>query len=515
MPDEEKNIGQPVTAEIATAEKDIDIFAGYIKRLENPDPVLRTEARGKGLKLYDEVDRDPHAGAVLQTRYLAVIGKEWEVLPAEETAGSNRRRGRRPTVSQNEKIAEFVQNAFKEINFDQARGELLQAILYGYYSLEVMWAVTDQGIVPTKLIGKHPRRFCFTPKRELRLITPDNMLEGEPVPPRKFIVFTYGDSDNPYGKGLGRKLWWPVWFKKNGVKFWLIFSEKFGSPTPVGKYPAGTPKTDQEKLLDAIKAIQTETGVTIPDTMVIELLEAQRTGSIDTYESFCDYMDRQISKATLGQTLTTEVKGQGSYAASDTHNDVREDILKADADLLCECLNNTLVRWTVDYNFPGVTAYPKMWIRVEAEQDLKELAERDKVLVEDIGVEVPKSYFYDTYALPRPEEGDETIGGRSNVPKPEDENEEEPAPQFAQGQSESDSPGDIPYELGAKALAEADMDALIGPVRKLLDEVETLDEFRERLLDLYLDMDQSDLGALMQRALTTAELAGRFDARER
>ena len=63
-----------ITDEIASASKDFDIFSGWLNRLENPDPTLRTEAAGKGLKLYDEVDRDPHAGAVLQTRYLSVIG---------------------------------------------------------------------------------------------------------------------------------------------------------------------------------------------------------------------------------------------------------------------------------------------------------------------------------------------------------------------------------------------------------------------------------------------------------
>jgi len=64
-----------VTDEVATIAKDIDIFSGWIKRLENPDPVLRSEAAGRGLKLYDEVDRDAHAGSVLQQRALAVVGK--------------------------------------------------------------------------------------------------------------------------------------------------------------------------------------------------------------------------------------------------------------------------------------------------------------------------------------------------------------------------------------------------------------------------------------------------------
>ena len=103
MTDKEKTPGV-ITDEIATASKDFDIFAGWLNRLENPDPTLRTESAGKGLKLYDEVDRDPQAGAVLQSRYLSVISKKWEVLPGEEPAT----KGRPATMNQAQKVADFV-----------------------------------------------------------------------------------------------------------------------------------------------------------------------------------------------------------------------------------------------------------------------------------------------------------------------------------------------------------------------------------------------------------------------
>jgi len=499
---------KPITDEIAAAEKDIDIFAGWLKRLENPDPVLRTESGGKGLKLYDEVARDPHAGAVLQTRYLAVISCEREVLPGKDpqTAG-------RPAVkSRSEKITDFVAEVLKNMNFDQACQELLQAILYGFYAAEVMWTVTDEGILPQKILGKHPRRFSFTRNREPRLLTPQNMIEGEPLPDRKFIIFSYGSSDNPYGQGLGQKLWWPVWFKKNGIKFWLVFLEKFGMPTAVGKYPAGTPPDQQNRLLDAIKAIQTETGIKIPETMTVDLLEASRRGNV-TYETLCDYMDRQISKAVLGQTLTTEVKGEGSYAASQTHEGVRRDIISADAKVLSECLNETLIKWIVDFNFPGVTSYPRLHIRTEAEQDLKALAERDKILVRDIGVKTPEAYFYDTYNLPRPEEGEALV----NPPQ----SSSGPAPEFAQKNAPgppdaaNEGPGDTLDRLSDKTLSEADFGAFWAPVEKLLDSASSLEEFQDGLLDLYGDVDESSLGSLMQKAFALADLSGRYDAAER
>ena len=52
----------------------------------------------------------------------------------------------------------------------------------------------------------------------------------------------------------------------------------------------------------------------------------------DLYERFCEYIDRQVSKAVLGQTLTSDLpRGAGSRAAAQVHDGVRRDILGADA----------------------------------------------------------------------------------------------------------------------------------------------------------------------------------------
>lgn len=389
---------QPIAEEVATIEKDIDLFFGtlYLNIILNPDPVLITQSGGKGVKLYDDVDRDPHAGSVLQTRYLTVAGRDWDVISVSED-------------TKDQEIADFVKLTLENINFTQACQELLSAVLYGYSISEIIWEQNSTGVVPTKIIGKHQYRFVFDLERKPRLLTPEDMIIGEELPDRKFIVFTYGSSDNPYGKGLGQKLWWPVWFKKNGIKFWLVFLEKFGMPTTIGRYPPGTPKAQQQSLYDALKSLQKDTAIKIPDSMNVELLEASRGGTA-TYGEMCSYMDAQISKAVVGQTLTTEVVDKGSYAAATIHKQIMSGILKADADQLEECLNDSLVKWIVDFNFPNIKKYPKFRFRLVDERDLKALAERDKML-HDVGVDIPDSYFREAYALPPVEKGEDVIEG--------------------------------------------------------------------------------------------------------
>lgn len=496
--------GKPIMQEIATTRKDIDIFSGYIKRLENPDPVLRSQAGGKGLKLYDEVDQDPHAGAVLQTRYLSVIGRDWDIIPGK----SGTQRGRPSSTTREDQIADFVKETLEDCNFDQARAELLQGVLYGFYNVEVMWRVTDKGITVRKLIGKHPRRFSFTEERELRLLTPSNMIDGEEVPDRKIITFTYGDSDNPYGKGLGRKLWWPVWFKKNGIKFWLVFLEKFGMPTTVGKYPPGTSKEMQDKLYEAIDAIHSETGVIIPDGMAIDLMEAARSGKV-TYETICEYMDKQMSKAVLGQTGTTEGT-PGRLGNEEAQNDVRQDILEADADLLDACLNETLIKWLVDYNYPGVTDYPKIRTHAAPKPDLKERSEIDERLATRIGLPVSKKYFYETYNVPEPDEGEEVVEPNLRTAEPQDSRTTEGLNgEFADRLRERFSQEDVDNlaRAGAKSAGEA-VEAMLGPVLDMIEDAKSFEAIGERIYTLYPGLSSDQFQELLGRAMFASALTG-------
>jgi phage gp29-like protein len=480
----------PISEEIAVISKDVDVTAGFF--LENPDTTILTESKGKGLKLYDEIDRDAHSGSVLQTRYLSVAGERWEVTPADESARSK-------------EIAALVTTALEDCNMIQAVQELMQGILYGFYVAEVMWEEKDKVITPARILAKHPRRFGFTVDRQLRLLTKAQPKEGEVVPECKFMVFSYGDSDNPFGKGLGRRLWWPLWFKKHGIKFWLIFLDKFGMPTGIGEYPSNAKEDEKKTLLEAVNAIHSETGVIIPEGMVIKLLEASRSGNV-TYESLCEYMDLQISKAVLGQTLTTEVKG-GSLAASQTHEEVRDDIKVADAGLMSECLNETLVKWIVDFNFSDVKVYPKFSYNTEKEQVLKDRAERDEVLVARIGVQVDDDYWYDTYNLPRPKGGAKVVTPQA---------QQGFMPQFAETAGTAGKTRTIAQRMlddhAAKLAAGADLSANEARILEAVRQSTSFEEAFENVLALYPDMDMTSLQDSVETAIINGNLLGRMAA---
>lgn len=501
---------KPITDEIAGVEK--DIFRDYLgKTLLNPDKVLKSESGGKGIKLYEDLLHDSQVRSNLQTRRLAVVGKEWEVVPASEDDGDI-------------EIAEYVEDVLKGFNFDAARVSLLSAIVLGFKVGEIMWEYSEGDVWVKEIIGRASRRFVFDIENNLRLVTFNNIVHGEPLPDKKFIVFrNISNNGSPYGAGLGSSLYWPVWFKKNAIKFWMIFADKFGSPTAIGKYPQGTTKEQQEALLSAIEAIQQESAIKIPDNMLIELLEASRSGTVNTYETLCNFMNAEISKIILGQTLTTEI-GQtgGAYSASQTHEEIRQDYIKADADSLCECLNNSLIRWIVDYNFgsrvrgQGSRGYPNVWIRTEDEKDLKPLAERDKIIY-DMGFEPEdETYINETYggkwkrrAVNTTPFNPPLLRGNEGVVGSQQFVEKKGCPVCM---SEKGQEKDTVDNMVDRLMDEADLDPMIDVIKKFIEDAKSMEELRDRLLEAYSDMDAVELGNLMQKAFTAAEMMGRFEA---
>ena len=182
------------------------------------------------------------------------------------------------------------------------------------------------------------------------------------MPERKFWIAVWGadDDDSPYGQGLGHALWWPVYLKRNGAKFWAAYLDKFGSPSVKSKYPAGATEKEKATALEAAKAFRNESAVAVPEGFDVELIEAAKNSG-GSYEEFLKYWDGAIAKIILSQTGTTQ---QGQYSGTaEVLNDVKSELVKADADLLCESFNDTVATWLTEWNFPGAKT-PQVWRKV-------------------------------------------------------------------------------------------------------------------------------------------------------
>lgn len=340
---------------IASVANDITIpfFSGV---LQHADDTLIQQGQGKGLAIYDEIERDTHAGAMLDKRKNALVSRDWEVEPG----------GDRPI---DKEAADLVGEIIDALPFDQICRDLLNATLKGFAVAEIVWARVGSQIRPVRIKAHDQRRFVFGRDWRLRLLTWSSITEGEELPERKFIVHRVGvRGNNPYGLGLGSSLFWPVLFKREGITFWLHFLEKFAGPTVVGKTPYGMLTDEQTRLLNTLMDIRTSSAVTVPIGTDVEFLEASRGGTV-SYQDFCAYWDKQISIRVTGETLTSNVGSDGgSRALGEVHQDQLEILADADGDLQTDTLRDTLCQWVVDYNLPGAAVPAIRRVRAKNEK---------------------------------------------------------------------------------------------------------------------------------------------------
>ncbi|MBL8510591.1 MAG: DUF935 family protein [Betaproteobacteria bacterium] len=511
----------PVTAPVASTDqlqnqiaslKSDPWFAGYTLQLKNADPILATRGQGRGLAIYEEIERDTQVYSALEKRKLQVIAKPWQVTPPAD-----------PTPDE-ERLTALVKAQLDALNFDALCLNLLGALLKGFAVGEIMWEVRGRELWAKEVLPRPQRRFAFDADYNLRVLTRDNLMPGALAPLNKFIVHSFGvDDGHPYGRGLGHRLYWPVYFKRQGISFWLLFIEKFAAPTVVGKYPVGTSQADQKLLLEASKAVTTDAGIIIPEGMTIELLEAARSGGIDSYEKLVRYMDEQIDRCVLGQTDSSRSAGGAQKAASDNRRDENNLRAQADSDLLTTTLQRDLIRAIGDFNVPGARL-PRVWRDFGEADDLDSRSQIDERLMKMGFSPADIKYINDTYggewvrtepSDPSAQRGSALAGVSTNTTA----ERTSATPAFAAGDlpgAAGDGVQNVPdtadaYSEQLARNAEVALQMLVTPLRELVMQATSYDQVREGVVALYAALPSEQLAVTMEQALLAAELAGRFE----
>jgi len=431
---EEPAKGRPDLSESAPLSDDLWMaqWRGPSDEIMMIDPILRLSGTDQFTEVYD-IYREmlvkwPHARHCLKKRQNAVLARPFFVTAASDE-------------ELDLEVAEFVRGTLKGIrNLRDDLRELLDAIWYGFAVSEIMWGVRNNGrnglnglsgqsgIYIDRLMSRQQERFRFNWNNELMIDSGGTRMMYVPAPEDKFVVHSYNQEyEIPYGWGEARYCYWYYFFHKNSLKFWALFTEKFSSPTIVGKYPPGISEAEKAALLNTLKAFQNDNAIRIPDNMVVELLEAQRSGTLACYKDFVRYLELSISKAILGGTLMSDEGQFGTRAQAEVHEAGRIEYTEADCEALLGTINAQLIAPLVRFNYGGVVA-PMCEFEETNNEDLESRARTDEILIR-VGLPLGKKYFYETYGRPAPEDGEEIVEGEGRITNSEFRNEE----QFAEG----------------------------------------------------------------------------------
>lgn len=483
--------------------------------------LLREADQGEPQRFFELAElieeRDLHYAGVLGTRKRSVSQIDVTVEAASDDKEDVDR-------------ADLVRDWLKRDELADETFDILDAVGKGVSWTEIVWETSEGHWWPGKLIWRDPRHFTFDPKD---LTTP--MLRGgiegngqpEPLPPLKFIEARIkAKSGLPIRSGLARLAAWAWMFKAFTQRDWAIFTQTYGQPVRVGRFHEGATKEDKATLFRAVANIAGDCAAIIPKTMEIEFISADTSTGTGLYMERADWLDRQVSKAVVGQTNTSDAQagGLGSGQAN-VHNDVREDIETADCKALSATLNRDLIRSWMDLEFGPDRMkgrYPRLVIARPQPEDLQLLADSMSKLV-PLGLRVQQSEIRDKFGLSDPEDDTDLLHTprpaappATPIAQPAPDPADAPAPDPAAAPAlQAQQPAPVhPVDLIA-ARADEEGEAAIGlmtdQIEVMLQAAGDLSEFRLMLSSAYPDLDSSSLAGVLAGGLAAARAAGMSD----
>lgn len=472
--------------------------------------ILQAAAEGEPaeyLTLAEEMEeRDAHYASVLGTRKRVISS----VVPTVEPASESPR---------DREIAEAVQDRIAQHEaWPELVEDLLDAVGKGFSVVEIDWATEASRWWPRAFHHRDPRHFRFDREtgRALRLLD-DSDPEGIELAPYRFLRHVPRlKSGLPLRGGLARLVAFGWLCKAYDVKDWIAFIECYGLPLRLGRYGPEATADDVRTLMTAVANIGTDAAAVLPKSMEIEFQKTAEGTGADIFERLADWVDAQVSKAVLGQTMSSD--DGASLAQAKVHNEVRHDIAAADARGVEVTIARDLVRPFVDLNWGVQESYPTLRLVIPEPDDVAAMVDGVAKLA-PLGVRFKAAELRAKLGLSEPDADDETIGGLPPAPRA-------PAP---------GDPGDVALNRLRAVLARnrggldhgpdpfatldrieaaaalgwrAEVAPMIEPVLRLAAEAGGYDEFRRRLPELLEEMEIGPLVDGLVAAMFQARAEG-------
>lgn len=277
----------------------------------------------------------------------------------------------------NEEIKKELESVFDYDTLDC----ILDTPYYGFNVFEINWNYKNSYWYP--ILEDRDYKDFILDNKQLKFYGNSFI---EEIPPYKALYTTYrAKAKKPYGKPILNTLFWLIEFKNASLEFWVEMLEKFGTPWVIGKTEG-----NKDDFADEIYNMLGGDGAVIDSEDSIEVITAKDKGD---YKLLIEYIDDQIRQLILGGNLTSQVKG-GSQAAATVHNEIREDLAKADENIvnkvIKELINNFKELNQINEDITGQLK--------DKDDPNKPLADRDKVIY-DMGYKPTQEYIENTYNI--------------------------------------------------------------------------------------------------------------------
>lgn len=318
------------------------------------------------MDLYDDVVIDPHASSLIDKRIMQITNISW-------------------TFSVDGKpykpLAELTERYF----FEQLIRFVLESKLWGSSLIEIDFRKQSCELVPREhVVG------------ELSAVLPLPFSVSEGIdytkPPYNRTTVFVGEL---WDLGVLYKIAPYVLLKKHDVSDWATFCEVFGMPSRVYYYDPNIPGN-----YDSVVSQADQTGANAWAVLPLgsDMKQESNTGKQgnDVYKMLADFCNAEMSKAIVGQTMTTE--NGSSRSQAEVHANVEDGINAADRRFVERILNEKIIPLMRLQGFDVPDKGKFHAIDQEEELSKKDQLDMDLRIHKEVGA-LPQDYFAEKYSV--------------------------------------------------------------------------------------------------------------------
>jgi phage gp29-like protein len=198
----------------------------------------------------------------------------------------------------------------------------------------------------------------------------------------------------------------------------------------IAKYNKAVVDQNDRDIANIIIELLTSTGrAVVPDSIDVDVQWPKATASNiqSQHRELSEFLGQEMSKAALGQTLTTESGSRGARSLGEVHETIREDVAEADAVESQSTLTRDLVSHFYEFNWPG-SRKGSFYINTDGTVDVIVI----KDMIRDLAdrVDIPQDWAREQLNIRKPLPGEQICGENldkvdpSQKPKPAEPNDQ-------------------------------------------------------------------------------------------
>lgn len=322
----------------------------------DPTEISDSIVQEKGLKQYEKLQYDEQVKFCLNLKKFLILSGGWEVIPKENSEEA---------IKQCSFVIENL-NSLKR-SFSTILYSILSALDFGFSVSEMVFHERNGYLELLDIKTKYPWIFEFEFDDYGNLT--NIYAAGEEVPREKLLIWSYSSTFGQIeGESDLKAVYRSWWLKKNVIKFYARYLERYAVPIVKGKIPPNASEEEVKTFFEVLRKIHNVSVITLPKTsgteqFDFELVEAKRDAG-EQFLKTIESCNEAIARGLLIPTLFGATKASyGSYALGELQFEVVYQFLTSISDNLSdEVINKQLIKTLIDLNFEK-PLYPKFRIK--------------------------------------------------------------------------------------------------------------------------------------------------------